>query len=175
MAAITIGSDFLSPEKQSQPLFPLFPHLFAMKWWDQMPWALFFECWDLSQLFHNPLWLSSRGSLVPLHFLPRVASSAYLRLLILLLEVLILPCNSSSLALCMTYTVHKLNRQSDNTQAWCTLFPILNQSVVPCPVLTVATWPAHRFLRRQVRWSGIPSSLRIFHSLLWSTRWRALV
>ena len=31
-----------------------------------------------------------------------------------------------------------------------------NQSVVPCPVLTVASWPAYRFLKRQVRWSGIP-------------------
>ena len=30
----------------------------------------FFECWVLSQLFHSPLLLSSRGSLVPLHFLP---------------------------------------------------------------------------------------------------------
>ena len=30
-------------------------------------------------------------------------------------------------------------------------------------------WPAYRFLKRQVRWSGIPISLRIFHSLLWST------
>ena len=29
-----------------------------------------FECWVLSQLFHSPLSLSSRGSLVPLHFLP---------------------------------------------------------------------------------------------------------
>ena len=28
----------------------------------------------------------------------------------------------------------------------------------------------HRFLRRQVRWSGIPISLRIFHSLLQSTQ-----
>ena len=28
------------------------------------------ECWDLSQLFHSPLLLSSRGSLVPLLFLP---------------------------------------------------------------------------------------------------------
>ena len=28
---------------------------------------------------------------------------------------------------------------------------------------------AYRFLRRQVRWSGIPISFRIFHSLLWST------
>ena len=31
-----------------------------------------------------------------------------------------------------------------------------------------------RFLRRQVRWSGIPISLRIFHSLLWSTQSKAL-
>ena len=29
----------LEPPKISQPLFPLFPHLFAMKWWDQMPWS----------------------------------------------------------------------------------------------------------------------------------------
>ena len=29
----------LEPKKSSQPLFPLFPHLFAMKWWDQMPWS----------------------------------------------------------------------------------------------------------------------------------------
>ena len=32
-----------------------------------------------------------------------------------------------------------------------------------CPVLTVASWPAYRFLRRQVRWSGISICLRIFH------------
>ena len=53
----------------------------------------------------------------------------------------------------------------------CTPFPIWKQSVVPCPVLTVASWPAYRFLKRQVRWSGIPISLRIFHSLLWSTQY----
>ena len=41
-----------------------------MKWWDQMPWSLFFECRVLSQLFHFPLSPSPRGSLVPLHFLP---------------------------------------------------------------------------------------------------------
>ena len=27
----------LEPKKQSLSLFPLFPHLFAKKWWDQMP------------------------------------------------------------------------------------------------------------------------------------------
>ena len=37
---------------------------------------------------------------------------------------------------------------------------------VPCMVLTVASWPAYRFLRMQVRWSCIPISLRIFCSLL---------
>ena len=26
-----------------------------MKWWDQMPWSSFSECWALSQLFHSPL------------------------------------------------------------------------------------------------------------------------
>jgi len=48
-------------------------------------------------------------------------------------------------------------------------FPVWNHSVVPCPILNVAFWPACRFLRRQVRWPGNPISWRIFHSLLWST------
>ena len=43
-----------------------------------------------------------------------------------------------------------------------------------CPVLTVASWPMYRFLRRQVRCSGIPISLRIFHRLLWSTQSKSL-
>ena len=29
----------LEPPKWSLSLFPLFPHLFAMKWWDQMAWS----------------------------------------------------------------------------------------------------------------------------------------
>ena len=49
----------------------------------------------------------------------------------------------------------------NNIQPWWTAFPILNQSVVPCLNLTVASWPAYRFLRRQVRWSGIPIAFRI--------------
>ena len=62
----------------------------------------------------------------------------------------------------MMYSACKLNKQGDNIQPWLTPFPIWNQSVVPCPALTVASWPAYRFLRRQVRWSGIPTSWRIF-------------
>ena len=38
------------------------------------------------------------------------------------------------------YSAYKLNKQGDNIQPWCTPFPIWNQSVVPCPVLTVASW-----------------------------------
>ena len=37
-------------------------------------------------------------------------------------------------------------------------FSYLDQSVVPCPVLPVASWPTYRFLRRQVQWAGIPIS-----------------
>ena len=55
-------------------------------------------------------------------------------------------------------------------QPWRTPFPIWKQSVVPCPVLTVASWPAYRFLKWQVRWFGIPISFRIFYSLVWSTQ-----
>ena len=68
------------------------------------------------------------------------------------------------------YSAYKLNKQGDNIQPWRTPFLIWNPFVVPCPVLTVVSWPAYRFLRRQVRWSGIPISLSIFHSLLWSTQ-----
>ena len=93
-----------------------------------------------------------------------VVSSAYLRLLTFLLAILIPAYASSSPAFLMMYSAYKLNKQGDNIQPWCTPFPIWNQSIIPCPVLTVAFWPAYRFLRRQVRWSGIPISFRIFHS-----------
>ena len=81
----------------------------------------------------------------------RVVSSAYLRLLIFLLAILVLACAYSSPVFLMMYSACKLNKQDDNIQPWCTPFPIWNQSVFPCPVLTVASSPAHRFLKRQVR------------------------
>ena len=58
-----------SPRKESLSLFPLFSYLFAMNWWDWMPWSSSFEYWVLSQHFHSPLSPSSRGSLIPLCFL----------------------------------------------------------------------------------------------------------
>ena len=100
----------------------------------------------------------------------RVVSVAYLRLLTCLSAILIPACDSSSPAFHMMYSAYKLNKQNDNTYPCHTPFPILSQSVVPCLVLTLASWPIYRFLRRQVRWSGVPITLRIFHSLLWSTQ-----
>ena len=108
----------------------------------------------------------------------RVVSSAYLRLLIFLQPISISTCDSSSPTFFMMYSAFKLRDvtlKDDNIQPCHTPFPILNQSLVPYPVLTVASWPAYRFLKRQVRWYGIPISFRIFHSLLWSTQLKALV
>ena len=62
------------------------------------------------------------------------------------------------------YSTYKLNKQGDNIQTWSTLSPILYESIVPCLVLTVASWPAYRFLRRQVRWLGI-STDAVIHTV----------
>ena len=88
----------------------------------------------------------------------RVVSSSNMRLLVFLLAILIPACASSSPAFLMMYSAYKLNKQGDNIQPWRIPFLIWNQSVIPCPVLTVAFWPAYRFLRKQVRWTGIPIS-----------------
>ena len=60
----------LELKKIESVIVSLFPHLFAMMWWDQISWSSSFECWVLSQFFDSSLSLSSRGPLVPLHFLP---------------------------------------------------------------------------------------------------------
>ena len=136
------------------------------------PDAMIFVFWMLS--FQQTLSLSS------FTFIKRLFSSSSLFChksgVICVSEVIISPGNldsslcffqssvSSSPVFLMMYSANKLNKQGDNIQPWCTPFPIWNKSVVSCPVLIVASWPAHRFLRRQVRWSGVPFSWRIFHS-----------
>ena len=118
-----------------------------MKWRDQMPWSLFSECWALSQafslssfIFIKRLFTSSSLSAI------RVVSSAYLKLLIFLPVILIPVYTSPSLVFGMMYSAQKLNKQGDNIQLWCTPFPVLNQSVVPCPVLFL--WPLATFRQR---------------------------
>ena len=78
----------------------------------------------------------------------RVVSSVCLSLLIFLLAILIPACASSSPAFHKMYSAYKLNKQGDNIQPWRTSFSVWNQSLVPYPVLTVASWPTYRFLRR---------------------------
>ena len=166
MAAVTICSDFVDQKNKVWHCFHIY-----------FPWSDGTRCHDLSFLnveFKPTFSLSSftfSKRLFSSSSLPaiRVVSSAYLRFLIFLPAILIPACASSSQAFHMMYSVYKLNKQGDNIQPWCTPFPIWNQSVGPCPVPTVASWPAYRFLKRQVRWSGIPISWKIFHSLLWST------
>ena len=172
MAAVTIAVILKEPKKiKCVTISPFICHV--VMGLD----AIIFIFWMLS--FKLPFWLSSftfikrcfsSSSLSPL----RVVSSAYLRLLIFLLAILIPAFASSHPAFHMMYSAWKLTKQGDNIQPWRTPFPVWNQSVIPCPVLTVASWPAYGFLKRQVRWSGISLSFRIFHSLLWSTQSKAL-
>ena len=119
--------------------------------------ALIFVFWMLSFKpafslfsFTSIKWLLSSSLLSAI----RVVSSGYLRLLIFLPAILIPGSASSSPAILMMYSTYELNKQGDNIQPWRTPFPIWNQSVVPCLVLTVASWPEYRLLRKRVRWSG---------------------
>ena len=64
-------------------------------------------------------WVQSLGQEDPLEegkTTIRVVSSAYLRLLIFLLAILIPVCASSSPAFLMMYSAYKLNKQGDNIQ-----------------------------------------------------------
>ena len=167
MAAVTICSHFGAPKIKSDAVSPSICH--EMMGQDAMIlvfWMLNFKpTFSLSSFtFIKRLFRSS--SLYAI----RVVSSAYLRWLIFLPAILIPACASSSPVFLIMYSAYKLNKQGHNIQPWCTPFPIWNQSVVPCPVLTAASCPAYRFLKSQVRWSGIPMSFNIFHSLLWSTQ-----
>ena len=99
----------------------------------------------------------------------RVVTSAYLTLLIFILTILIPDCDSSSPVFCMMYSAEELNKYSDNRQPHMCLSQFWI-SLCLCLVLTVDSWLAYRFPRRQERRSGISIFLRIFHCLLWSTQ-----
>ena len=127
----------LEPPQKKSATVSLLPHLFAMN--DGT------RCHDLSFLnveskptsafssftFIKRLFNSSLSAI-------RVVSSAYLRLLIFLLAMLISVCASYSPAFLMIYSAYKLNKQADNIQPWRTPFPIWNQSIVLCA-------PSHGF------------------------------
>ena len=118
---------------------------------------LVFWYWVLSQPVHSPLSPSPRSSSVPLHFLPldyhlHIWACCYFSRQSWFQLVTWFQPDILHDVLCIEV------KQGDNIQPWCILFSIWNQSVVPYKVLTVASWPAYRFLRSQVRWSGTPIS-----------------
>ena len=161
MVAFTIYSDFGAQEKNVCHFF----HCFPIYCYEVMGLeAMILVFWMLS--FKPAFSLSSftfiRGSLVYLPFL----TLKWYHLHIWGCLYFSSNCDSSSPAFRMMYSAYKLNKQGDNIQPWRIPFPILNQSIVPCPVLTAASCPAYRFLRRQVRWSAIPISWRIFQFVM---------
>ena len=132
-------------------------------------WMLSFKTTFFTLLFHFHWKAFSSSSLSAI----RVVSSAYLRLLIFLMAILIPACVSFSPAFLMMYSAYKLNKQADNIQPWRTPFSYLEP--VCCPMSSSnCCFLIYRFLKRQVKWSGIPMSFRIFHSLLWPTQSKAL-
>ena len=171
MTAVTFCSDFGAPQN-GLSLFPLFPHLFAMKWQDQMLWSSFSEYWALSQLFHSLTFIKRLFSSSSISAIS-VVSSAYLKLLIFLPTILIPACASSSPAFLMMYSAYKLNKQGQYT-ALTYSFPNLE------PVCCSVSSSNYCFLTctqtsqeaGQVVW--YPISLRTFHSLLWSTQSKVL-
>ena len=70
MVAVTIFSQwgclspFLGTQENKMSWFPFFPHVFAMKWWNQMPWSQFF--WMLS--FKPAFTLSSFSLITSVQF-----------------------------------------------------------------------------------------------------------
>ena len=149
MAAVTICSDFGAPQNKVSHCFHCLPIY--------LPWSMGPDAMILvfQMLSFKPTFSPFSFTFIKRLFSPslsaiKVVSSVFLRLLIFLLAVLVPACASSGPAFLMMYSACKLNEQGDNIQPWHTPFPIWNQSVVPSPVLTVAFWPAYRFLRRQV-------------------------
>ena len=127
MATVTIHSDFGAPENKVCHCFHCFPIYLRCS---DGPDAMIFVFWMLS---FKPDFSLSSFTFIKRLFSPfllsamRVVSSAYLRLLIFLLAILIPACVSSSLTVPMMYSMCKLNKQGDNIYPWCTPFPILNQ------------------------------------------------
>ena len=80
----------------------------------------------------------------------RVVSSVYLKLLIFLLAILMLDCDSSSLAFHTDVLCREVKYSGWQYTALMHYFP--NFKPVHCSMSgSVISWPAHRFLRRQVQ------------------------
>ena len=144
---LIICSGVRAPQNKVCHCFHCFP-IYLL--WNDGPDAMILVVWMLSfkpnftlSSFTFIKRLFSSSSLLAIRVMP----SAYLRLLIFLLAILIPVCASSSKAFLMMYYAYKLNKQGDNIQPQPTPFLIWKQ-FVPSPALTVVSWPAYRFLKR---------------------------
>ena len=125
MAAVTIFSDFGAQKNKVCYYFHCFPSICHEV---MGPDAMILVFWMLSckpifslSSFTFTKRLFSSSSLCAI----RVVSSAYLRLLIILL-ILLPGCASYSPAFLIMHSAYKLNKQGDNIQPWWTPFPIWN-------------------------------------------------
>ena len=174
MAAVTIHNDFGAQENRVYHYFHFSPICYKVMGTDAMIFVLLmlsfksgFSCSSFTYI--KRLFSSSLLSAI------RLMSFKYLRLLIFLQEILIPACASSSPAFHVMYSALKLNKQSYSIQPW--WYSFLSFQVIFCFMSgsNCCFLSCIGLLRRQVRWSAIPISLRIFHSLLWSTQPKALV
>ena len=142
MVAVTIYTNFGAQENKPV-IISMFSPSICHK--EMGPDALLFIFWMLS---FKPAFSLSSSTFIKMFFSCsllssiRVVSFTYQRLLIFLPAILIPACESSNPAFHIMYSACMLNKQGDNMQPWCTPFPVLNHSIVPCPVLTVASLPA---------------------------------
>ena len=118
-------TDFRAPKNKICQFFHFFPFY--------LPWSDGTKCHGLSFFnvafqasFHSPFTLNKRLFSSSSLSAMRMVSSAYLRLLIFLLAILIPACDSSKLTFSMMsviYSAYNLNKQNDNIQPSHTPFP----------------------------------------------------
>ena len=139
MAAVTIHSDFGAQEYNFCHYFHVFPSIcHDLMGPDAMILLSVILSFKPAFSFSSFTFIKRLLSSFSLSAV-RVVSPACLSLLTFPQAVLTPGCASPSHALCVLYCAHQLNKQDNNMQAWGTLFPIYNQSVVPCPVLIIVS------------------------------------
>ena len=151
---------FLSPSDVYVKSF-LYLFYILIKHYTQMLWAN--QASSLTPDRIPPLWRPRILASFAAHNDNLSVSSTYMKLLKFLQPTLIPTCNSSSPAFLMMWSACRLDKQGDRRQPCCSPFSNLNQSVISYRILTVASWPTHRFLRRQARRSGNPIILIVCH------------
>ena len=90
-----------------------------MKWWDQMPWSWFSECWASSQLFHCPVSFSFFFANPILTYLDSILKSRDITLpaKVHLVKAMLFPVVMYG---CESWTIKKAeHRRTDAFELWC--------------------------------------------------------